>query len=93
MIGDDLQELFHRLEKAAREFLSAPGVLSAMGLDERAGQLRRVCAARLDDQALTGRLSDMQQAARSADPDLVRVLLAEVRQAMARHGIAGQSPD
>ena len=93
MIGDDLQQLYHRLERSAGAFLAAPGVLSAMELDECAGQLRRVCAARLDDGTLNGRLSELQRAARSADPDLVRRLFQEIRQTMAGHGIRGHSPD
>jgi hypothetical protein len=88
MIGDDVQQIFERFREAAEAYFSDPGVLEGMELDERAGQLRRVCAGKLGDAALGSRLYDFQKRVRSDDRDGARDLLEELTPSLVKHGMA-----
>jgi len=67
MIGDDIQQIFEGFGAAADAYFDSPGVLQGMELDERAGQLRRVCPGKLRDTPLGSRLHDFQKRVRSGD--------------------------
>jgi len=87
MIGDDIQQIFEGFRAAANAYFDAPGVLQGMELDERAGQLRRVCLGKLGDTPLGSRLYDFQTRVRSGDPEGAQLLLEELAPALAGHGL------
>ncbi len=87
MIGDDLQQAYDRFEKSVEMFLADPGVLTAMDVDDRAGQMRRVLAARQGDREAVRRLSALQEAARSVDRDLAETLFKDLRRELIGQGL------
>jgi len=83
----DPQRTFDGFLSAARAYREAPGLMTALDLDEKAGRVRQSCYSTLKDEPLGRAFEQLLSSVRKRDPERVETLLEEIIQGLAGHGI------